>query len=165
MAVITATVTDLGIDALVQAWSGDNTTAPTLASIDGFKVGEGGWEETPAGVVTRDPDPTLADLDVIANPSRYPTDRRGTFAKSLAWGTEVFQPEPGLIVCNCLVDFAEFNDNGDGLFPECYEIGLFSDEPGGVGRIMVAYGTFAKQDKSPAVRLPNVVQIRIQIAS
>lgn len=153
MAIIVATLTNQGLQAVTQTWGG----ASVMDNIDEFKIGEGGWEEVVAGKVPRTPDPTLTDLDVIENPTRYPVNRRGSFSKVLTVG-EISYPANGQVEADCVVDFAEFNDNGDGLSPELYEIGLFANG------LMVAYGTFEKQDKNPGVSIPNAVKIALSLA-
>lgn len=153
MAVIVATLTNQGLDAATKTWGG----ASVMDNIDEFKIGEGGWEEVTAGKVPRTPDPTLTDLDVIENPTRYPVDRRGSFSKVLTGG-EISYPANGQVSASCVVALGEFNDNGSGNDPELYEIGLFANGT------MIAYGTFAKQDKNPAVSLTNTVTIALSLA-
>jgi hypothetical protein len=155
MATITAVVTDDGLEYLPQMWAG----LVTFKIIDEFKVGEGGWVETSGGRVPRTPDPTLQDLDIIENPGRYPADSVGTFTKAVTgftWnsGTKTLDIE-------CLVDFGEFNDDGNGNNPEIYEIGIYSDHPT-AGKIMVAYGTMAEEISHPGRQINNTVQIVFQ---
>jgi len=155
---IEAVVTDIGRLRLLQGWG---QTTP-LTYITDFKVGEGGWESTPAGQVPRDPTdpgpsnnrgPTLSDLDCIANPSDYPADSRGNFTKALAPGDFAFTGNTTMEV-TCFLDFAEFNDDGSGNFPEMYEIGLFNSAGS-----MVAYGTFPVVEKNPGVQRTFTVKI------
>lgn len=156
MPTIQAVVTDIARENLLRLWGGLSTF--TLA-IDQFKVGEGGWESTPGGIVTRTPDSSLTDLDVIVNPSRYPSDSLGNFSKSLT-PTEMTFTSPATLEVYCLLDFGDFNDDGNGNDPEIWEIGLFSDAPSG-GRMMVAYGTFAMQQKNIGFQRPNTVKITL----
>lgn len=155
---IEAVVTDIGRQRLMEGWG--QTTA--LDFIVQFKVGEGGWEDTPGGRVPRDPTdegpsanrgPTLTDLDCLVNPSDYPVDSRGNFPKALALIDFAFTGNTTL-AATCFLDFAEFNDDGHGNFPEMYEIGLFN-----VSGEMVAYGTFPRVEKNPGVQRTFLVKI------
>lgn len=154
MAIIQAVVTDEAKEALVKLWGG--LVAFTL-TIDEFQVGEGGWETTPAGTFPRTPDPSLTKLDADENPSRYPADSRATYAKLLVIPGDMTFVTPSTLEVACSLLALEFTDDGFFNAPEIWEIGLFSDKPGG-GRMMVAYGTFPKEIKNP-VPLDNVVKI------
>jgi hypothetical protein len=155
---IEAVVTDIGRQRLLEGWG--QTTA--LDFITSFKVGEGGWENTPGGQVPRDPTdegpsanrgPTLTDLDCIVNPSDYPVDSRATFSKALALVNFAFTGNTTL-EATCYLDFGEFNNDGYGNFPEMYEIGLFNSSAE-----MVAYGTFPRVEKNPGVSRTFTVKI------
>ena len=155
---IEAVVTDIGRQRLLEGWG--QTTA--LGFITSFKVGEGGWEDTPGGRVPRDPTdegpgadrgPTLTDHDCVLNPSDYPVDSRGNFSKALVLVNFAFTSNTTL-VATCFLDFGEFNDDGLGNFPEMYEIGLFN-----VSAEMVAYGTFPVVEKNPGVSRTLTVKI------
>jgi hypothetical protein len=138
-----------------------------------FVVGEGGWVDPGGGAVPRTPDPTLRrlsapliqDLDALVDPTRaaldqrYLTDSRATFSKALAPGDISFTGTSTLRV-ECLLDFADFNDDGFTNDPEIYEIGIFVDHPVEAGEsLMIAYGTFPLQIKDNATQLLNVVNI------
>lgn len=161
MPTIVATPTILALDLIPRYWGGSLALEP----IDQFRVGEGGWIQTLAGRVARTPDPSLTDLDVAINPSRYPLDSRASFAKALAPGdiTYTSLTDGGMLEVTCLLDFGEFNDDGYGNFPNIQEIGLFSDNPSAPGKIMVAYVTLAMQEKNPAVQLSNAVKISFRL--
>jgi len=155
---IEAVVTDIGRQRLMEGLG--QTTA--LDFITSFKVGEGGWEDTPGGRVPRDPTdegpsanrgPTLGDLDCLTNPSDYPVDSRGNFSKALALVNFAFTANTTL-EATCFLNFGEFNDDGHGNFPEMYEIGLFN-----VSAEMVAYGTFPRVEKNPGVSRTFTVKI------
>lgn len=142
----------------MEGWG--QTTALTF--ITSFKVGEGGWENTPGGQARRDPTdpgpantrgPTLTDLDCIVNPADYPVDSRGNFSKGLALVNFAFTGNTTL-EATCFLDFGEFNDDGHGNFPEMYEIGLFNS-----ASEMVAYGTFPVVEKNPGVSRTFLVKI------
>jgi hypothetical protein len=145
MATIELVVTDDALTFLPQMWAG----LATFKVIDEFKVGEGGWIASSGGPVPRTPDPTLQDVDAIENPSRYPSDSQGTFAKALGPADMSYDVPTKTLTVSCGLDFGEFNDDGNGNQPQIYEIGLFSDHPT-AGRIMVAYGTFPEILKTPA---------------
>lgn len=155
---IEAVVTDIGRQRLLEGWG--QTTA--LGFITSFKVGEGGWENTPGGVAPRDPTdegpaanrgPVLSDLDCIENDADYPVDSRAYFSKALALVNFAFTGNTTL-EATCFLDFGEFNDDGYGNFPDMYEIGLFN-----VAGEMVCYGTFPVVEKNPGVSRTFIVKI------
>jgi hypothetical protein len=139
-----------------------------------FKVGEGGWIDPGTGRVRRDPDATLRrlsspfiqDIDAVVDAgrstARYGTQERATFYKSLTV-SDISFIAPYTIEVRCLLDFAEFNDDGYGNAPEIWEIGIFGDHPeqagliGGQG-LMVAYGTFSKETKDNSKQVLNIVR-------
>ena len=138
-----------------------------------FKVGEGGWIDPGSGAVPRTPDPGLRrlsapliqDIDAIVDPTRavmdqrYPADSLGTFEKALIVADFTFEA-PTTIRVRCLLDFAEFNDDGLGNDPEMFEIGIFTDHPVEAGeKLMIAYATFPKQLKDVTKQIENVVRI------
>lgn len=116
----------------------------SIDAIDSFKVGEGGFKVEALGNVPRTPDPTLTDLDIIENPGRYTVNTTPTFSKALGGGAfAVATTTNGAeLTATCTLLAGEYNDDGDGNFPQIYEIGLFA------GSVMVAYGTFAEQLKN-----------------
>jgi hypothetical protein len=138
-----------------------------------FKVGEGGWIDPGPGREARTPDATLRrvtapliqDIDALVDPTRapidqrYPADSLGTFEKALT-GTDFTFEAPTTIRIKCLLDFADFNDDGNGNDPEIFEIGIFCDHPTESGeKLMLAYATFPKQIKDNTKQLENVVRI------
>lgn len=155
MAIIQAVVTDVALT----YWPQMLMDPSLYREIDLFKVGEGGWIQTPSGRVPRTPDPTLTDLDCVINPGRYPTDSLATFSKALVLGDMTFNVGLKTQFITCLVDFGEFNDDGLGNDPEVYEIGAYADNPSGPGKILLYYGTFAQEVKTPAVQLQNIISV------
>lgn len=149
MATIPATWTNSGMTLITQRLA--NITG-SLGVIATFKVGEGGWQDTPSGRQPRVPDPTLTDLDCIVNPSRYPADSQATFSKALGGG-DITWTSPGTIACSCVLAMGDFNNDGFGNFPEIWEIGIF------VGATMIGYATFPMETKTPAAALPNTVTL------
>jgi hypothetical protein len=154
---IVAVVTDIGRQRLLDGWG--QVTA--LTSITSFKVGEGGWEQTPAGRVPRDPTdpgptnsrgPTLTDLDAISNPADYPADSLGTFQKALV-SVDFSITGNSTLEVTCVVAVGDFIDDGNGNTPEIYEIGLFNS----AGE-MVAYGTYPVVLTVPG---PNTFTVKI----
>lgn len=155
---IEAVVTDIGRQRLMEGWG----QVTTLEDIDSFKVGEGGWEDTPGGRVPRDPTdtgsgddrgPKLVDLDCLTN--TYPLDSKGYFSKALAGVDITVTGTPGTTLeATCFLDFSEFNDDGNGNDPEMYEIGLFN-----TSGEMVAYGTFPLVTKNVGVQRTFKVRI------
>ena len=164
MAEIEATLTASALQLLGSFLNGD--VGANLFKVAEFRVGEGGWENGPGGIVPRTPDPTLTGLDAVINPGRYPADSQATFTKALTSGVDT-----GLVVTTSLITFSatcvlltgEFNDDGFGNFPEIYEIGLFGPHPITLTTFMIAYGTFQRQEKTPAGTLTNVVNVKFQL--
>jgi len=151
---IEAVVTDIGRQRLLEGWG--QTTS--LTDITSFKVGEGGWEDTPGGRVPRDPTdegpganrgPTLTDLDCLANPGDYPASSLGNFSKALG-GVDFAYTGNTTLEATCFLDFAE----PPATTLDLYEIGLFNS-----ASEMVAYGTFPRVEKNPAVQRTFTVKI------
>jgi len=151
-------VTDIGRQLLMEGWG---QTTP-LAAITNFKVGEGGWQDLPAGRFPRDATdpgpgnnrgPVLTDLDAILNPADYPADSQATFTKALV-GLDFSLSGNTVLEVTCTLDAGDFNDDGFGNFPEIYEIGLF-DSTGD----MVVYATCPVVVKTP---IPRTFIVRIQ---
>jgi len=141
-----------------------------------FKVGEGGWEDpgtgatarTPAGDLRRLAAPLIQDIDIVVDSTRAAGDKRypdpgggytGYYQKAFILTDFTFEA-PGTIKMRCFLDFGEFNDDGAGNSPDIWEIGIFSDHPTEAGeKLLVAYGTFAKQVKNIGVQLENFVRV------
>jgi len=138
-----------------------------------FKIGEGGWIDPGGGKVPRTPDaalrrlssPLIQDLDAVVDPTRavidqrYASQERATFEKALV-PTDFLFEAPTIIRVRCLLDFAEFNDDGFGNDPNLYEIGIYSDHPTESGeKLMVAYATFPLQVKDNSKQIENLVRI------
>ena len=164
MAEIDATLTAEALNLFGSYFNGD--VGANLFKVASFKVGEGGWITTAGGVVPRTPDPTLTDLDCLENPGRYGVQSDGVFSKALTSGVNT-----GLVVTTSLITFSatctlamgEFNDDGYGNFPEIWEIALFGPHPISLSTFMIAYGTFAMQQKTPAGAITNIVKIKLQL--
>lgn len=151
---IEAIVTDLGRLRLMEGWG----QVAALEFITSFRVGEGGWENTPGGQVPRDPTdpgagnnrgPTLVELDCQANPSDYPVTSRDVYVKALNPVDFTVTGNTTLEV-TCFLNFAE----PPASTLELYEIGLFNAS----GK-MVAYGTFPRVQKDPGVQRTFTVKI------
>ena len=168
MAVIPAVVTEDAKVFLPQMLGG----LVTFKVIVSFKVGEGGWIDPGTGKEPRDPesdlrrlDNGLQDIDAIVDPTRagvdqrYPSDSRGSFEKSLVLSDMSFV-SPNKLEIRCLLDLADFNDDGNGNNPEIWEIGVFTDHPTvGGQKLMMAYGTFPQQVKTSGAPILNIVRI------
>lgn len=151
---IEAVVTDIGRQRLMEGW-GQTTT---LTDITSFKVGEGGWEDTSAGRVPRDPTdegpaanrgPVLTDLDCIENSGDYPATSQDYHSKALA-GIDFAYSGNTVLEVTCFLDFAE----PPAVTLDLYEVGLFNS-----ASEMVAYGTFPLVEKNPAVQRTFTVKI------
>lgn len=188
MAIVVAKLTEDALKYWPQLFGGlmgdpSTTTVPGVPPtswdprIKFFKVGEGGWMDPGSGRVRRTPvkdlrrlsSPLIQDLDCVVDATRalidqrYASDERATFKKDLTAGDFSFTA-PSTIEIQCLLDFAEFNDDGDGNDPEIWEIGIFMDHPE-VGSLdpdeglMIAYGTVDEQIKNAGKQILNVVRI------
>lgn len=164
MAEIEATLTAEALTLFGSFLNGD--VGANIFKVDSFKVGEGGWITTAGGVVPRTPDATLTDLDCIENPSRYGANSDGVFVKALTSGVDTSLVVTTSLVtfsATCTLEMAEFNDDGNGDFPEIWEIALFGSHPITLSTFMIAYGTFAMQQKTPAGAITNIVKIKLQL--
>lgn len=152
MTTVIGVITDAGRE----KWSKYMAGVGTIDDIagGGFRVGEGGWVDIPPKV-PKSPDPTLTDLDCVVNAASYPVDSRYVFptvgAKAFA---SVNWVSPSIIRLECLVDFAEANDDGFGNPPEFWELGIF-DSAG----VMIAYFTFQVDTKYPTTQLLYEIDI------
>lgn len=138
-----------------------------------FRIGEGGWifngltmQREP-----RVPDPNLVDLDLISDQTRLPINKRynvsetfGYFEKALVGSDFTFE-SPSTLKVSCFLTFTEYNAKNLGTalvydmggpyaVPELWELGLF-DQDG----VMVAYGTFPKQEKDGTKQIENIVRV------
>lgn len=153
MAIIQATWTN---DAIAMILSNLSSGAgERLQPITLFRVGEGGWVDTAAGTVPRTPSPALTDLDCTLNPDRYPTTSRAVYEGAI----EDIGIVGSTLVFTCTIPMGSFNDDGNGDFPEIWEIGLFMSIE--AGEVMVAYGTMQAQTKTPAGQLTNTVRLSL----
>lgn len=109
--------------------------------IDHFRIGEGGWElvAQPIGPPLQGPKaPVASRINLEAthdlttpNPSNDPC----YFQKSLGPGE--FFYDNGTLQVTCILGAFEASDNGNGLQPKFFEIGLFN-----VGGVLLYYATF-----------------------
>lgn len=138
-----------------------------------FKIGEGGWINNGTGAEPRTPVSTLRrtagdtsalfdgdyvqDLDAIVdgdrplNEQRYAANRRFTFEKALT-APDITHPSPGVSRFNCVLTAPEANDNGSGLSPQFWEIGLYCEHPDPLitDKLLIAYATFPMIEKTVA---------------
>jgi hypothetical protein len=140
--------------------------------VDEFRIGEGGWIDPGTGAVPRTPvdnlrrlDNGLQDVDAevdkhrAALDQRYPLTGRYYYTKALTTAEMSFV-SPNKLELRCYLDTSEANNDGWGNPPEFWEIGIFTDHPLFVGqKLMVAYGTFPKQTKTPAAPILNIVRL------
>jgi len=147
-----------------------------------YKVGEGGWINPGSGRERRTPDASLRRLATVGTPpwyvqdldavvdgdrapasQRYAATERATFKKDLSV-SDMLYVSPGIIEISCLLDFTDFNDDGYGNSPEIWEIGIFCDHPesGSLpadAGLMIAYGTFPKEEKDATKQILNLVRV------
>lgn len=120
-----------------------------------FKIGCGGWEDVGGEKVPIDPTTKydLEDLDCIENAGSYPVESRFHFDKALSVSDISYEADRKSRA-TCVVSFTEANDDGYGNPPEFFEIGIF-DQNG----VMVVYGTFPKETKTPDKELEKEIRI------
>lgn len=149
-----------------------NMPGLTFEPVAWFRVGEGGWHDPGTGPIPRVPSASLRyaggppinvqDLDIRVNSALYPPLRQGWFEKALL-PTDFTFLAPSAVKVSCLLDFADFNDNGNGFSPEIWELGLFSLHPDQVNypgvKTMLAYCTFPKEIKNVTKQILNVVRL------
>lgn len=145
-----------------------------------FRYGEGGWQLSGLVKVPRTPDADLRrgdvpgnvqDIDAICDLTRgvprydqnplSPNYSVGNYQKSLTPADFTFE-SPSTIRIRCFLDFGEFNEDtpGSGRNPEIWEMAVFSDHPTLAGEyLMVAYGTFPKEDKNGTKQIENVLRL------
>lgn len=104
-----------------------------------FRIGEGGWTNTPQGRQPVDPDKTLTN---ITAPSFPAPDSNYFFQKSFIAADLVAIPPQQLRV-RCFVDVGEANLDNAGNPPSFFEIGIFD-----ANNTMVAYSTFPMEVKT-----------------
>jgi hypothetical protein len=182
MAVVIATVTNKARQFWPQYFGGIAT--PWNPQYTYFKIGRGGWINPGSGAVPRIADPTLEDLDIIQNPSRYApiTGNIYYWQNSLIAANFSFS-SPTTLNIRCILDFGQFNDiqgvpstppggptlAPSGTAPQLWELGIFSAPPPGytsptvgVGSqnlLMVVYGTFNLETKNSSIQLENDVLV------
>jgi hypothetical protein len=122
-----------------------------------FRIGEGGWDVSGGVQAARVPDPSLVNIDCIQNPSRYPANSVYYFQKSFTAGN-VVEVTPYSVRIECFVDTTEANDDGTGVSPEFWEIGVFDSEG-----TMISYTTFDRQPKDDSVALRHYINIQFAL--
>jgi len=149
----TSTVTNAYLAQLVQAESG--LSVPDLA-VASFKIGVGGWELTPSQTV-KTPNPVLADLDIIENPSIYGRTPLDAYYFEKVIASDKIVTTDTTITIECFVDTSEGNgpDPYTLASPEFWEIGIFNAEG-----TMIAYSTFDKQTKDDRRALRHFITIQ-----
>jgi hypothetical protein len=182
MPTVTATITNVARKYWPQMFgqllgAGTNSPAPGTFPwnpvIQTFRVGEGGWIGT--AQVPRTPDPTLIDLDIIQNPTRYAGYSAADYWENQLTSANTTFIAPTSIQISCLLDFGQFNQDFDSpphVPAVIWELGLYSIAPplvapGDVALvtqnrgtsttqlIMLAYGTFQGQSKTSNIQLEN----------
>lgn len=127
---------------------------PTLLTSGVFKLGEGGWQQSPAGKIRRTPvgslrrlDNNIQDIDAVVDTTRAVPDQRYLPAERYVYTQSFVAPDISYVApyiqCRCLVPTSSILDDGFGNTPEFYEVGIFTDHPVTAGqKLMLAYGTF-----------------------
>lgn len=131
--------------------NGDTMLIPTK-----FRFGEGGWENVQfVGQVPRTPSQALTNVDVVANPSRYPADSRYYYEQAFAPGDVTYDIPTRSVICRCFVDLGDANDDGNGNDPEFWELAVYDS-----ANNMIAYSTFDKITKDNTLQIERFVTIR-----
>ena len=133
---------------------GRETLAKAMANIAGFpqtravyfKIGMGGYVDTPSGRVPKDPNPALTDIEATGAPGDF------SIQKNLNALDFVFIA-PSTMQIRCQLSGSEANDDGLGNAPRLFEVGIFDDNGN-----MLIYATFPEQTKAANKILTNYVQ-------
>lgn len=138
--VLIVMITDLGRTLTGDLWMGPLKGKPHHY-IKYLKFGEGGWEQTLAGKVPKDPRLHTGgdngnDIEADGSPGN-------TFFQKDFLSSDVSRQVDGAIRYDCKLDFGEGNDNGFGDDPGYFEIGLFDQFDN-----LIAYGTFPEETKN-----------------
>lgn len=113
-----------------------------------FKIGMGGYIDTPSGRVPKDPTSGLGYLDLEADGSP------GNFVYQKTLSTVDFTfIAPSIMQVRCRLDNLEANDDGLGNPPRFFEVGVFDENDN-----MIVYATFPEQTKAANKILTNYVQ-------
>lgn len=134
---------------------GRDTLAGSFAHVGGeplsyavyFKIGEGGYQETPAGNVPKPPDPAKLDIEATGTPGNM------WFRKDFLPG-DIQKVGEGRRQFRCRLTADEANDDGTGAAPKFYELGIFDNND-----VLICYATFDEQTKNSTKVLDNSVQV------
>jgi len=117
--------------------------------IKSFKIGEGGFVNTPAGRIPNDPFSREGETDIEADG----TPGSSFFQKDFT--SDDFETNPdGSVRFTAILDYGEGNDNGFGDNPRYFEVGLFDQSD-----VMIAYGTFTEENKNPSKKLTKFIDL------
>lgn len=145
MAILTGVITDLGRATLAKAWgqvAGFPNSYPSH-----FKIGMGGYINTPAGRVPKAPDPTRTDVEADDTPGNI-------YIQKSFVNLDFTFIAPSIMQIRCRLEPGEGNDDGLGNSPLFFEIGVFDQNNN-----MLVYTTFPEQTKDASKILSNFVQV------
>jgi hypothetical protein len=148
--IIQGVFTDIGRAAVAKSMLGPLVRPPYAECyFKYFKIGEGGYQLGPGGSKQpKTPDPTLEDVESQGSSTLY------TFTKDLIASDLTIEIIDGITYANvrCFVNYAEANDNGHGVSPEFFELGIFD-----VNDVMLIYATFSGETKNAAKTLNHLI--------
>lgn len=135
MSVLVGTITNVGRGRQAQSWISTLSGFPVL-SVKSFKIGEGGWISDGLSKTPKNPNPALLDLEADGTPGN-------TFVQKDLTTDRVSFISPSTAQIECTLDMTEGNDNGYGVSPQYFEIGLFDEQDN-----MIVYATFPGETKN-----------------
>lgn len=142
--ILTGVFTNKGREVLSKGFA--NLAGFPIVRAKYFKVGMGGWYDTPLGRVPKDPNPSLLDIEATGAPG-------DVFLQKDLVAADFLFVSPSTMQIRCRLSGSEGNDDGLGNAPRYFEVGVFDDNDN-----MIIYATFPEQTKSANKVLTNYVQ-------
>lgn len=143
--IVSSVVTDAWRTKVAQAAVG----AAAVATAHLFVFGCGGWQDD--GMGGKEPVPPSKSLTTVtAGTGVYD---HYTFTKHFV-STDLVFLTPTTFEVTCFVTVSESNDDGHGVNPDFYELGIFD----AAGTMMV-YSTFPKETKDSQTTLRHVIHV------
>lgn len=145
---ISAIVTNRWRDKLANIYANESLyggfSVPTY-----FKIGEGGWENTPSGKQPKTPNPTLTDITAESYPLSSSYWWRGDLTD-----LDLSYTSPGRLEVRCIVPSGEANVDNVGNAPEFYELGIFD-----ANDTLLVYTTFPVEIKTDSKTLNHIIYV------